>query len=136
MDKVYTEENRKFILDTLLPYKENPETCGFDPRSQTCMYLDIHTGNKCAVGKWLKEGEWQKHKGTVISLDSQYGLKKILLPEALKQDLELKLWKTMQCYHDEVSTSFCRTIANNHVSVLESITGLEFPELKYEVKIL
>ena len=48
---------KAFILKTLLPYKEDNKKCATD--GTFCVYLSKKNGNKCAVGLWMKKGEWQ-----------------------------------------------------------------------------
>jgi len=124
-------DKRQFILDTLLPYKENPETCAAN--NGTCYYLMVD-GRKCAVGKHMIEGEHQQFKGDVDSLHYQFGLDKVLTDEAKQIGLKVIEWMYIQLYHDTLSefsdggrTSYD---VNLRVLRLEETTGLEFPELK------
>ena len=50
---------KKFILDTLLPYKKDPSKCAI--LNDKCVYImrDGKTTKKCALGKWMKKGPWQ-----------------------------------------------------------------------------
>ena len=71
MVKEYDWQNNKYfmkkeqILEILLPYKENVENCAVGSFG-TCLYL-TEDGKKCAVGKMLKEGAWQKAIMHVVS---------------------------------------------------------------------
>lgn len=60
---------RDFIINSLLPYKDDPSKCGLDGTRMLypCMYL-THEGKKCAVGQYLKPGEWQQFAGPADSI--------------------------------------------------------------------
>jgi hypothetical protein len=128
--KPYKEETRQFILDTLLPYKLDPSTCGYDNVEKYCVYL-TQDGRRCAVGKHLKEGEWLYSKKEVEMLNSEYGLRNILNEEANSHDLSLGIWSTMQSYHDSIASQRTHTI-NDTVKKLQAYTGFRFPELMFE----
>lgn len=89
---------QQFIIDTLLPYKQDPTTRALDSRG-LCVYLD-NQGNKCALGKHLKQGEWQYDEGDVTYLNDEYNLNSILTDEAKEQNLSIKDWANIQVYHD------------------------------------
>lgn len=118
---------REFILNTLLPYKEDPSTCAID--RGTCKYLDSK-GRKCALGKHLIEGIHQTFNGVVDELDVKYGLNNILTEEAKLQGIPINVWKKMQNYHDELANGRTSYIIGI-ISVLEIKTGLKFPELYF-----
>jgi hypothetical protein len=122
---------REFILNTLLPYKQDPTTCAID--GTNCLYL-TKDGKKCAVGKHLIDGEHQNIKSWVYVLNDKYDLNNILTKEAKKQEIPLKVWGIMQSYHDKIATeqSFHNFhIINDVVNKLEEETGFKFPELKF-----
>jgi len=48
------KSKRQFVLDTLLPYKEDPSTRGIGVNG-SCVYLNKKNGNKCAFGMHLKD---------------------------------------------------------------------------------
>lgn len=119
---IYTEKTRQFILDTLLPYKKNPELCAKDCGS--CLYLTTDN-RKCAVGKHMKKGEWQQFQEGFSNLISSYSKESFFTKRALSHNLTDDIWCTIQCYHDNLAEY-------GHVygvGQLESLTGLKFPEL-------
>jgi hypothetical protein len=116
---------REFILNTLLPYKENPSICAID---NGCVYL-APNGKKCAVGKHLIEGEHQKFVGDIYDLDAEYNLNNILTEEAQKQNIPFKVWKLMQDFHDCIATKVSETRLNYIIKKLEEETNFYFNEL-------
>ncbi len=121
---IYTEKTRQFILDTLLPYKENPELCAISSIGN-CVYL-TEDGKKCAVGKHMKEGEWQKSEEIFIDLIKLYPKELFLTEEALSYNLTNAIWLAMQEYHDSLSID-----DKVNSRRLEELTGLKFPELEF-----
>lgn len=104
----------QFIIDTLLPYKEDPETRAVS-RYDLCTYL-TDDGKKCAIGKHLKEGNWQSYVGSVKALNEEFTLSEILTDEAKEQNFDLKDWFDMQNYHDTFNVE---SAANQHLIRLE-----------------
>ncbi len=119
---------REFILNTLIGYKNNPETCAYE--NDRCLYL-TSDGRKCAVGKHLKEGEHQYCHGDVDILLYDYNSDDIFTDEAKQYDLSIREWDLMQKYHDYIAQDKNISRLNNIVTSLEEITKLSFPELKY-----
>lgn len=119
---------REFILDTLLPYKQDPSTCAIDGLS--CLYL-TPDGRKCAVGKHLKEGEWQNKGGHAIDLFNTWGEEAVLTEEALAQNIPLEIWILIQRCHDALAHKDLVSY-NDDVCMLEEATGFKFPELLIE----
>lgn len=117
---------RKFILNTLLPYKENPSLCAFIKTDHLCMYL-TEDGKKCAVGRYLKEGEHQQCRANVVELFKEYPPKDILTEEAFNQYIPTNVWLLMQRYHDKTATNHS---VNDIVAELENETGFKFDELR------
>ncbi len=117
-------DKRKFILDTLLPYKEDPTTCAKE--DEMCVYL-TDDGKKCAVGKHMKDGPWQKLENVFEDVLENYDIGDVLTDEALEQGLSIEGWSAMQAYHDGIATG-ARYI-NKRAESLEIITGIRFPEL-------
>jgi len=127
-------DKRQFILNTLLPYKEKPETCA--GINGSCYYL-MADGRKCAVGKHMIEGFHQGFSGDVDSLNHQFGLDKILTDEAKQVGLSVDEWQCIQRYHDTLSDfsdgQRSQYDVNLKVFRIEDITGLDFPELKFNI---
>lgn len=119
---------REFILDTLLEYKLDPGKCAV--YAAGCVYLDPSTGNKCAVGKHLIDGEHQKFLGNVVELFEIYSTD-ILTDNAKLQNISIPIWIEMQIYHDIIATNCSTEIINEILIRLENLTGFEFPELRF-----
>jgi hypothetical protein len=121
-------EKREFILNTLLPYKQDPTTCGYNMGA--CLYL-TEDGRKCAVGKHMIDGKHQHYGGGVISLNRRYGLDNILTEEAKAIGLSVEEWEVMQEYHDAIAKREDSAL-DFKVMSLENISELKFPELYLE----
>lgn len=131
---------KQFILDTLLPYKNNPQLCAFKYNTildqYSCVYL-TDDGKKCAVGKHLIEGEHQNFLGTVGELLMTYQEEDIFTPEALEQNLSIPVWTLMQRYHDVIGNDTGRGVQldiieiNHLVADLELALNEKFEELYY-----
>ena len=128
---------REFILETLLPYKEDPSTCAME--KNYCLYL-TNDGKKYAVGKHLRKGKHQLSKNGVMELDEEYGLNNILLSKAKKQNISINIWKIIQNYHDNVARwnkciksekEYNLNCINKAVNILEESTNFKFPELRF-----
>lgn len=120
---------KEFILNTLLPYKEDPSTCAINEEG-ACLYL-TDDGKKCAVGKHLIDGEHQKYKAGVYSLFRVFDEDKILTEEAKQQHLPIKVWYIMQRYHDAIVSEVPQFEINEIIKALEKETKFEFPELMF-----
>ncbi len=119
---------REFILNTLLPYKENPATCAFGDNG--CCYL-TSDGRRCAVGKHMIEGEHQKI-GTAISDTISFpDINAVLNADAVAQEIPVETWRQIQWYHDSIALSDTTESINRCVNKLEKMTGFQFPELKF-----
>lgn len=128
---------KEFILETLLPYKEDVSLCSTE--SGICVYLTTD-GRKCAVGKHLIDGPAQSYSGNVYSLDGRYCLNDILTEEAKEQNIPLLVWNSIQCYHDKLSYLYkCKSDylqyringVNEALDNLEESTNFKFPELRF-----
>ena len=126
------EQQRQFILNTLIGYKEDITTCGYDLENENCLYL-TKEGNKCAVGKHLKDGEWQKSSVDAGGLFSKYYKEDILTEEAFNIGLSNSTWEKIQNYHDAIATTSSKESINLNLGYLEKQTDLLFPELRFKV---
>lgn len=120
---------KEFILNTLLPYKEDPTTCATNEKGG-CEYL-TKDGRKCAVGKHLVDGEHQKSGLYASLLFYCYNPDDILTEEAKEQQIPIGVWSIMQSYHDGIAENRGRTNMNEIVEILQKLTGFEFPELMF-----
>lgn len=114
---------KKFILDTLLPYKENPETCGDNGKG--CVYL-TEDNKTCAIGKHMKPGDWQNYSNNVSALFKKYKQKDIMSEEWCKQRIPYKVAEYMQLYHDNIARGFNNMYV---VKLLEKHTGFNLNKL-------
>ena len=124
------KQTKAFILKTLLPYKEDRSRCAFD--GDKCSYL-TSSGEKCALGMWLKKGEWQHEQLTGAALFEKYG-KDILLKPARRVCLDMEDWTLIQNYHDERAHYNRLWLLNVIVGRLERSLGIDLPELMYDTK--
>ena len=121
---------KNFILKTLLPYKKDPSICGYDKQKEECLYL-TSSGNKCALGRWMKKGEWQYFDNGVECLIQEYRLNDILLKRARDMNFNIDTWDLIQEYHDEMVLKYDKDYINECVQQLEKQLGIELPELKF-----
>ena len=121
---------QEFILDTLLPYKENPKLCGYDYKNEECCYL-TKDGKKCAVGKHMKEGPWQNYSNSFEELIESYTPEEFLTDEAFEQNIPTYVWQAMQEYHDFLATDSIKDTINDKVNFIEKETGFDLSPLKF-----
>lgn len=121
---------KEFILNTLIKYKEDRSKCA-SLGKVSCVYLHLKTGNKCAVGEHLIDGEHQHFNGSVDRLFDKYGFG-ILTQEAQEQQIPVNVWMEMQRYHDSIAYYGSKSKELPHiVETLEFKTGFKFPELLF-----
>lgn len=134
------KEIRNFTIKTLLPYKKDMTKCAMLGGTSVCVYL-AYNGNKCAVGRWLKKGEWQEFRGGVINLkgylERELGKKfeDILLKEAREVyyslNKDIKFFSLLQDYHDHLSHQNYSKV-DSIVDKLEDYLELDLTELKID----
>lgn len=136
-------DKRQFILDTLLPYKEDITKCAVI-KYGSCEYL-TDDGRKCAVGMHMKPGPWQLYVGDVVDLFEEYNSEDILTDDALSMRFTAYDWKPIQKYHDTIanfhknqgdiiiSPNVNKEAANDAVRHMESIHNIKLPELLIEL---
>jgi hypothetical protein len=122
------KSQKQFILETLLPYKQDPTTCGVFIGS--CRYL-TGDGKKCAVGKHMKKGPWQKSRKSVGAVLEKYLEEKVLNKSALNQNFTLSQWYYIQSYHDCFSMQKAPSMLNSIVYKLEQSLNITLTELKF-----
>ena len=127
---------KQFILDTLVPYFEDPQTRGYNKDTKLCSYL-TKDGKKCAVGKHMKEGPWQKYNWGLVSLLNTKTLEEILTDEAFAIGLTVGEWASVQNVHDNIKTNSSifskkdyRDRLLSFITGLERATGENFEELR------
>lgn len=123
-------EIRRFILDTLLEYKQDRSNCAIDSLG-TCMYL-TEDNKKCAVGKHMIEGEHQYFNGGFSNLIKEYDKRDVLTPKAISMNLNNTVWSKMQSYHDYIASNSSKSTINTTVKILETYLDIELPELLFE----
>ena len=121
------KSQKQFILDTLLPYKQDPKTCAMDG---VCKYL-TEDGRKCAVGKHMKKGKWQTKVMGIIGIDNIYSLDKVLKKSALRQEFTIEQWQLIQRYHDKCASYSDKGLMNFIVEKLEEALNITLIELKF-----
>ena len=119
---------KQFILETLLPYKQDPTTCAID--GGKCEYL-TEDGRKCAVGKHMKKGKWQTRFMDVNSIDRVFGIEKVLKKSALKQGFTIEQWELIQRYHDKCASYSDIVVMNFRVEKLEESLNIDLTELRF-----
>lgn len=119
---------RNFILKTLLPYKEDRNNCGWNGTG--CEYL-TREGKKCAVGVWMKKGEWQNSSTYVGRLFDKFKENEILLKPARDMGFSYKEWSLLQVYHDNIALGKDVDTLNGNVSDLENAFGITLEELRF-----
>ena len=122
------KSQKQFILDTLLPYKEDPTTCAIGDGE--CLYL-TKDGRKCAVGKHMKKGKWQTEFSSVEDIEDEFGLDKVLKKSALKQGFTIEQWTYMQQYHDNAGLGRVKVLINDRVEKLEQSLNIDLTELRF-----
>lgn len=110
---------QEFIVKTLKPCFIRPSIRGVSENGQ-CMYL-TKDDKKCAVGSWMKKGEWQYHQGTVYDLFEKYGEEEFLRKEACGI-LSPCEWQAIQVIHDEMDI--------DDIEAVEYSVGVDLTELK------
>ena len=121
---------KKFILDTLLPYREDPSRCAVVIDKEgipRCKYL-TDDGRMCAIGKHMKKGIWQKEEASICDILEVWYLEEILTDEAISMGFSEGDWETIQIYHDKLATD--RKMVNSTARVLECRFNIELPELR------
>ncbi len=122
---------KEFILNTLVPYKQDKTLCA--NVDNACYYL-TDDNRKCAVGKHLIDGEHQTLMGDVYALNDKYGLNNILTIEAKEQEIPIDVWKQIQLYHDSIFNDMSKYYNLNKIegviTSLEELTGFRFDELR------
>jgi hypothetical protein len=115
---------KKFLLKTLLPYKQNPDLCGYN--GTMCVYT-TNDNKSCAIGQYMKPGPWQKEAMDVGSLFKKYKEKDIMSEEWCKQRIPKRIQIELQIFHDNIA----RNYENDYViRSIENLTGFNLDELK------
>lgn len=121
-------EIKEFVLKTLLPYKEDPSTCGYSEEGG-CKYL-TKEGKKCAVGKWMKKGPWQDYSFGACDILTEYTQEEVLLKPALEMNFSERVWANIQGYHDGIAFN-CEYNTKKCLEVIEGLLEIDLPELRF-----
>jgi len=123
---------QEFILETLLPYFQDPSTCAWNESEERCEYL-TSDDKKCAFGKHLREYD-ETYEGEnaddLLKRDED-----ILTDEATAQNLSGKQWNTIQAVHDvwaknKHSIGFINTIhVKGKILQCEQLCDVDLSEL-------
>jgi hypothetical protein len=116
-----------FIIKSLLKYKLNKEECAIDS-SRCCVYLS-DDGKMCALGQYMKKGDWQNHFDIITNVFKKFGEKKIMHKKWLNQKIPLPIAKLMQSYHDYIARGVDNTFINDVVEELEEKTKFKLKKL-------
>lgn len=119
---------KAFLLKTLLPYRKDHKNCAVANKS--CKYI-TRDGKKCAVGVWMKKGDWQHEQKIVGELFNKYDPKDILLKPARDMDFSVNQWGYIQEYHDTIGFGHTTGQVNSVVDDLEVSFGIKLPELRF-----
>lgn len=121
------KEIKGFILETLLPYKENPELCALE--DGLCRFL-TKDGKTCAIGRWMKKGKWQKMEGDAWDLFEKYNEKDFFKKKARDMKFTDSEWDVIADYHDKISEEQDEAFINPSVDKLEEKFFIKLPELR------
>lgn len=119
-------EVKEFILETLLPYKENPELISVDVVGD-CVY-QAPNGNKCALGKWIKNKYLKKIKAEYLNSSEAFSIferfrgEKFLKKKARKMNFTIEDWIKIQDVHDT-------KLNLGDIKLLEDHFKIKLPEL-------
>lgn len=135
MGKVGETTVKKFIVDTLLPYYEDPSTTGYSESIDICSYLD-EKGNKCALGKHMRKGDWQHELASASTIFGKYDKKEILTDEAYQMGLHDEDWTAIQNIHDTVARVFRGKYIHDPVKTHNDMMGsVEYLEETYCIEL-
>jgi hypothetical protein len=125
------EEIQKFIIDTLLPYKEDINNRAIEKTElgNTCCYL-TEDGRKCAIGKHMVDGSHQDFLGPYLILIQNYNKEDIFTQEFLNFNFSDNVCSYIQDYHDALEKE---GIANNAISVIEKELNIDLSILKFKL---
>lgn len=90
---------KEFALQAIAPYYKDPSICGYE--DDRCVYL-TNNGRKCVLGKYLKEPDKFRGRGSAISIFYAKTQEDILIPEAVGI-LSTDQWQSLQNIHDNVA---------------------------------
>lgn len=100
MENIKSQMTKLEIIEELFDngYCKDPSTRGFN--GDACTYYDPTTGNKCAIGKTLKNPEKEDYQiiGSIEDLCDQFDLNEIQKEKYLGH--EATFWQELQMLHD------------------------------------
>ncbi len=120
-------DKRQFILDTLLPFLQDPSTCAMDSNGN-CRYL-TEDGRKCALGKHIRpEAYLPEMEGYGALMLDRHGMD-ILTDEAKQYNFTIDDWYAIQNIHDGLANRRGTLQMTRRIKELEEKMECEFPEL-------
>jgi len=88
----------EIIAEVEAHFVANPRNRALD-KNKSCVYFDVDTQNKCAVGIFLKNPEWIEKKFSGLSAVEVFEKSfTCLKPEYQIEDVEF--WRDLQRFHD------------------------------------
>jgi hypothetical protein len=100
------EERRlNFINEKLGYFIEDPSRRAYNQKTESCMYWDKSTGNKCLIGMEIPKEKYNKaYEGKSLTFENSLRKNSVfdLLPVEV-QELGVYFLKRCQCLHDEES---------------------------------
>lgn len=120
-------DQRTFILNTLLPYKLDPEKA--PTKDGGGSYFEKGRPDKFSacgqhMTKMLYSGK------DIVALIEKYGMDQLFTPAAIEVDLSVKVWMYMQMYHDAIAE---RSFSNKEIEGIEKELGINLDELKFQI---
>ena len=89
------------ISETRNHYVAQDEPFGWDKCEQICVYIDGHTGARCAVGRFLKNA-WKRDWQECSARD-------LVEMDALTVNAPVHFWSDLQSIHDHCAERECGT---------------------------
>lgn len=102
MIKIIEQRRLDFINTELSYFAKDPNKRAYNKETQTCMYWDKTTGNKCVIGKHIPEDKYNEHfESKLLQSIDKNGERFIfnLLPLEI-QELGLYFLQDCQLFHD------------------------------------
>lgn len=115
MEEKKRMSKEEIIMDTYNFYKNNPDQFSINEFGN-CVYR-TQDGKRCAVGRYMKEGKYQKFSGTASSLITSFTENEVFKPEVLGHPL---------FFWDDLQTRLHDAPAKSKEPLLELEQGLKY----------